>query len=101
MKNQIDSRFLLRELIELNEAWNEKRSHACANTVIDIKDVRKSSYHKLQGQLLSELIVRRTRGESYAAIAIDLNRRGLRGRYGARWYTSSVRALIQRTLDMG
>jgi hypothetical protein len=100
MKTQIDSKFLLRELIELNEAWKNVRLHACANTVIDKKDIRKARYHSLQGQLLSELIGRRTRGESYAAIAIDLNRRGLRGRYGARWYTSSVRALIQRTLDI-
>jgi len=100
MKKQIDSKFLLRELIELNEAWNNERLHTCCNRIIDTKDVRKASYHKLQGQLLSELVGRRTQGESYAAIALDLNRRGLRGRYGARWYTSSVRALIQRTLDI-
>lgn len=33
-------------------------------------------------------------GESYNAIAHALNRQGLRGRYGGRWYGGTVRAVV-------
>ncbi|WP_440963996.1 recombinase family protein [Massilia sp. GER05] len=45
---------------------------------------------------LPVLAARRASGETYAAIAADLNRRGIRGRYGARWYSASVWALLHR-----
>lgn len=51
---------------------------------------------KADALVLGEFLARRREGESYAAIALDLNRRGLRGRNGARWYASSVRTVLQR-----
>jgi hypothetical protein len=45
---------------------------------------------------ISTLSARRASGETYAAIAADLNRRGLRGRNGARWYSSSVWVMLNR-----
>ena len=57
----------------------------------DCPEVRVTEIYDL---LVSEVIARRARGESFAAIAADLNRRGVRGRHGARFYTSSVRALL-------
>ncbi|NEX64674.1 recombinase family protein [Noviherbaspirillum galbum] len=44
---------------------------------------------------MSDLKRRRALGESYSALAADLNQRGLRGPNGARWYTASVRTLLQ------
>lgn len=42
----------------------------------------------------TEVARRFSMGESYNAIAHALNRQGLRGRYGGRWYGGTVRAVI-------
>lgn len=47
---------------------------------------------------LATLAARRANGATYAAIAADLNKRGIRGRYGARWYSASVWKLLNRRL---
>jgi hypothetical protein len=39
----------------------------------------------------------RAKGESFYSIAAALNREGLSGRYGGRWYGSSVWAYLQRS----
>lgn len=46
--------------------------------------------------LPDEIRSRINRGESFAAIARDLNSRGVRGRYGGRWYPASVQAFAKR-----
>lgn len=48
--------------------------------------------------LLDEIRSRINRDESFAAIARDLNSRGVRGRYGGRWYPASVQAFAKRHL---
>lgn len=46
--------------------------------------------------LLENINARRAKGESFASIAADLNKQGLTGRYGGRWYASSVWTYLQR-----
>lgn len=51
--------------------------------------------------IIEEIADRRARGESLGAIASSLNRQGRRGPNGARWYTASVRAYLQRSKPSG
>jgi hypothetical protein len=39
---------------------------------------------------------RRARGDPFSSIAASLNAQGLRGGYGARWYSASVRQYLYR-----
>jgi len=91
--------FMLRQLTELAMAMRPKRSIGAALRIqkaqsdglaVDI------DFTQVEHRLLMELNTRRNSGESFAALAADLNRRGVRGRYGARWYTASVRAFLRR-----
>ena len=47
-------------------------------------------------ELLESINARRARGESFASIAAALNKQGVSGRYGGRWYAGSVWAYLQR-----
>ena len=49
--------------------------------------------------IAAEIIARRTRGDSFGAIARELNRRGHAGRYGGRWYGASVRHYFRKFCD--
>ena len=51
--------------------------------------------------LLESINARRSRGESFASIAAVLNKQGISGAYGGRWYASSVSAYLQRRLQTG
>lgn len=90
---------MLRELLELTDAYHALRSGVRCTTDKKLNDARRVKHINLEDQLLPEIIARRARGESYSAIAIDLNRRGMRGGYGARWYASSVSLLMRRSLS--
>ncbi|OWW18161.1 hypothetical protein AYR66_03115 [Noviherbaspirillum denitrificans] len=46
--------------------------------------------------LLESIHASRAKGESFAAIAAELNKQGLTGPYGGRWYASSVWHYLQR-----
>lgn len=46
--------------------------------------------------LLENIHARRAKGESFASIAAELNKQGFTGRYGGRWYASSVWTYLQR-----
>jgi hypothetical protein len=46
--------------------------------------------------LLGQINERRVGGESFSSIAAALNRKGISGNYGGRWYASSVREYMQR-----
>lgn len=97
--------FMLQQLEELSSALREQHQ--------DIKRTRQrrnkvkrsrippgtSKAQACLGQPLTEVVLsdlrkRRKLGESFSALAADLNHRGLRGPTGARWYTSSVRTLL-------
>lgn len=81
------SHFLLRQLVENTEAAKVKRT------------AQKSSapFHGSFSDVVVELIVqKRMTGASYGCIARDLNHKGFNGRYGARWYSASVRACLMR-----
>lgn len=51
--------------------------------------------------LLERISERRARGESFSSIAAALNSEGVSGRYGGRWYASSVRVYMQRRSQFG
>jgi hypothetical protein len=46
--------------------------------------------------VLARIIHSRQRGQTFGAIAAELNQQGVRGRNGARWYSASVRAFLMR-----
>ena len=86
---QSDPYFLLKELTQLADALRaspqgSRDAAAPARSLVQIPDI-------------PDLIARRAGGASYGALAADLNRRGIRGRYGARWYPSSVWVLLHRS----
>jgi hypothetical protein len=97
---------MLKQLEELSAALLEQRqdnerARRRAKTSMRPKlSLNRSESQERADQPLSEIVLsdlrkRRQRGESYSALAADLNQRGLRGPNGARWYTSSVRMLLQ------
>jgi len=49
-------------------------------------------------RIAAEIITRRTRGDSYGVIAHELNRQGIAGRLGGRWYAASVRHYFRKLL---
>lgn len=51
---------------------------------------------KAEARIVAEIIKRREAGESLAAIADDLNERGVPGKRGGRWHPSTVRYLLNR-----
>lgn len=78
---------------------NKKNNRSADNSInsgygLNRLESQKSTHQRLAEKILSEIKRRRALGESYSALAADLNNRGLRGPHGARWYTSSVRALL-------
>lgn len=91
-----ETSFLLKQLKELAMALRSTNilrqlRHRSLPTVAGA-----ARQQKADDIILSELAARRRGGETYAAMAMDLNRRGLRGDYGGRWYASSVRAALRR-----
>jgi hypothetical protein len=97
---------MLKQLEELSSALQEQhqddkgaRQGAKASMrprlPLNRSEGRKRAGQPLTETVLSDLRRRRQLGESYSALAADLNQRGLRGPHGARWYTSSVRTLLQ------
>lgn len=85
-----DYSFMLRQLQELAEAMQG----ASAPEEPDGQGRAPARQRDADELCFSALSARRARGESYGAIAADLNRRGIRGRYGARWYGASVWSLL-------
>ena len=88
--------FMLRQLTELAVAMRGKRGRIPIRELPPSVRPEEIDFIQVEQGLLVELFKRRDSGESFAAIAADLNRRGVRGRYGARWYTASVRAFLHR-----
>lgn len=95
-EQRIEPTFMLKQLIELSDALQIRQVSGKLPQVSSSHIGSEGKVDTTCSDIGLELAARRAGGESYAAIAIDLNRRGLRGRYGGRWYTSSVRALLQR-----
>lgn len=81
-----DTTFMLKQLTAIAEESERQRSRAPDRRAMAEGDAPD----------LLVLAARRASGETYAAIAADLNRRGIRGRYGARWYSASVWTLLHR-----
>lgn len=96
---QIEATFMLQELLAFTDAYRAWQSSVRCTLDENLNDARGVKHFDLEDQLLPEIIARRARNESYFAIAIELNRRGVRGGYGARWYASSVSLLLRRALS--
>lgn len=88
--------FMLRQLTELAAAMRANRGPIRVQEALPPGQPGDIDFIQVERRLLLELFTRRDSGESFAALAADLNRRGVRGRYGARWYTASVRAFLHR-----
>ncbi|WP_082584238.1 recombinase family protein [Noviherbaspirillum sp. Root189] len=58
-------------------------------------DISRTTWYD-RAAVLARISQCRQRGKTFSAIASELNRQGLRGRNGARWYSSSVRAFLVR-----
>ena len=84
---------LFQQLFDLASSRRTPRgndaSHAAKQPVARIDA---SHYSVLEVEI--EVARRFSMGESYNAIAHALNRKGLRGRYGGRWYGGTVRAVV-------
>lgn len=57
----------------------ERRRHAPAGSVQSVAD-----------NFLEDVLMRRTRGETYAEIAYKLNKDGVKALKGGRWYNASL-----------
>lgn len=86
---------MLQQLLVLSEAVQAKPSRN-EHGVGGHRTAVQQHYDELCFSVLS---ARRAKGETYGAIAADLNRRGLRGRNGGRWYGGSVWTLLHRPLS--
>lgn len=51
---------------------------------------------RAEARIVAEVIRRRQQGDTLASIADDLNRRGVAGKRGGRWYPSTVKYLLER-----
>lgn len=98
-QKQIDAEFMLKQLMAFAKAWHAQRRPSQLDISQALINSCKPESCKVDSHLLSKLMAQRACGESYGAIAFDLNRRGVRGAYGARWYASSVRVLLQRVAN--
>lgn len=92
----VDDSFMLRQLIELTEALRIKRvpvqngfssMHTKLMTNTDVK--------RLSEQVICELARRRAMGESYSALAADLNKRGICTLRGSRFYSTTILDLLK------
>lgn len=88
--------FLLQQLLDLNDALQRPAGTARSNPH------PYGDYlwpNPLRLQILQEISRRRSAGDSFARIAYALNKQGVRGEYGGRWYGTSVRNFIRRNPD--
>lgn len=84
-----DPFFMLKQLTELADMLNRPSSPPLGELV-------RTPCHAAPLPDFSVLSARRASGETYASIAADLNLRGIRARYGGRWYSASVWAFLHR-----
>lgn len=92
----VNRHFMLQQLLKSSASSHAHVRHR--RLVVDHTAVKQSvQVTALQvADLLEKMITRRARGESFASIAADLNKQGVCGGYGCRWYAGSVRAYMQR-----
>ncbi|WP_162256946.1 recombinase family protein [Noviherbaspirillum sp. Root189] len=88
--------FLVRQLSSLNGAM----SNARAKELVGSPGEDALSRDDLSGSTMESAVLKileqRAHGETLGSIAQSLNRLGIRGRYGGRWYMASVRAVLRR-----
>lgn len=85
---------IAKQLAELAEAMRTRPVAGKSGITVGSGNYGEVRVTELYDILIPELASRRARGEPFASIAADLNRRGVRGHNGARFYASSVRALL-------
>lgn len=78
------------------------KSSICAGAQREHEDLGRKSGNEpwaeagQQLRVVKSIAESRARGETFSAIAASLNKQGLRGRNGARWYSASVREYLKR-----
>jgi hypothetical protein len=88
---------LFDQLSSLGEALRTQRVlKLSGKSVTDIRPYCHYLNAADKASIAAEISSRRARGDSYGSIARELNRKGLTGRNGGRWYTASVRAYVQK-----
>ena len=100
-KMGVDDSFMLQQLVELTEALQARTTPLCGVFQESKSGRYGGSRQGLSDQLVSELAERRAMGESYSALAADLNRRGMRSARGTRWYMTTVRDLLEYKYQKG
>lgn len=88
--------FMLQQLLKDYKALNARGGDALHGGEKILVRRRNSGISFPALSLLNKISAEREKGQSYAAIAAALNKQGLTGRYGGRWYASSVSRYLQR-----
>lgn len=88
--------FLLQQLLDNSRRMPSRVAQRMAMQQGSRPTIGDSVHPSRNLDLLQSIHTWRDRGKSFGAIAALLNQQGLSGRYGARWYASSVRAYLQR-----
>jgi len=88
--------FLLVELMALNQACVSSQVSARNRQLLGAIKHSGPTVPYREAHVMAEIRKRQQRGESLSVIARGLNRDGLRGAYGGRWYAASVHAFIAR-----
>ncbi|RJF92347.1 recombinase family protein [Noviherbaspirillum saxi] len=94
-----DSAFLLDQMLALADAMRAQQVAALGQARREAGTramCPRNAPHDTVTGIAAEILSRRSRGESLGSIAHALNCQGVKGRYGARWYTASVRAYLRR-----
>lgn len=86
--------FLLRQMLELNEALRQPPARGLAQQARYASD---PWFGLARQQLLRDIAARRAAGDSFGSIAHALNLRRVPGEHGGRWYGATVRKFLLRT----
>lgn len=84
---------LFQQLFDLASSKRAQRGNDAPGTVMQPAPSIAANRNSVR-EVEIEVARRFSMGESYNAIAHALNRKGLRGRYGGRWYGGTVRAVV-------
>lgn len=88
--------FLLQQLLQSSAA---RSTHEPGESYERIEGKISLSGEKLLAQrarFLNWIADRRSRGDAFSSIAASLNAQGVRGGYGGRWYSATVRSYLHR-----
>ena len=95
-KNMDTAQFLLQQLLSFSEAQIRNNSRQTFKSAGGNISGGRAVLPAQRPYLLKWIADRRAYGETFSSIAASLNAQGLRGGYGARWYSASVYHYLHR-----